>query len=63
MREHLSTFLARVDARSQGMGSGRGLPRHVRRELAGFIDCGILARGFVRVACGACKQSIVVAFS
>ena len=63
MLEHLSTFFAMAEDRA-GAGSARlGLPRHVRRELAGFQDCGILSRGFVRVACGTCKQSIVVAYS
>ena len=61
--EHLSTFLAMVDDRASGDFGGRGLPRHVRRELAGYIDCDILARGFVRLACPAGKQSILVAYS
>lgn len=63
MLEHLSTFFAQADGRAAGDFTRRGLPQHVRRELAGYIDCGILSRGFVRAACPACKQSIVVAYS
>jgi len=40
-----------------------GLPRHVKRELYGYLGCGILAHGAARVACPSCKDSILVAFS
>ena len=63
MLEHLSTFFAMVDGRVGVASLRAGLPRYVRRELAGFVDCGVLSRGFVRVACDTCKQSIVVAYS
>ena len=43
--ENLETFLARADMRD------RHVPRFVERELRGFLDCGILARGFLRVHC------------
>jgi hypothetical protein len=49
LREHLATFLARVDA-----CDGRGLPRFVRRELLRYLSCGVLAFGFARVRCGRC---------
>ena len=52
MQEHLETFLARTEAGA----AGPGLPRHVRRELARFLDCGFLARGFCRVVCGTCSS-------
>ncbi|MHC5066598.1 MAG: transposase, partial [Planctomycetota bacterium] len=63
MREHLATFLAQINARAESDPSRRGLPSHVRRELSGFLDCGILASGFVRAYCPACRQSVLVAFS
>ena len=63
MQEHLSTFLAMADARAEIDPSGSGLPRYVRRELDGFLSCGILARGFVRAFCPSCRQSILVAYS
>ena len=55
VQEHLETFL-------QGTQSDEhaGLPRHVRREFYGYLDCGILARGAARVACAACNDSCKV---
>jgi hypothetical protein len=35
----------------------------VERELRGFLACGILAHGFVRVHCDACGKDRLVAFS
>ena len=63
MGEHLVTFLAMAEVRSQAAPGQSGLPRYVRRELEGFLSCGILARGFVRAVCPSCHQSIVVAYS
>lgn len=53
--EHLATFLAWADA-----DECRTLPRFVRRELLGYLDCGILQRGFAVVRCG---KGELVAFS
>jgi hypothetical protein len=53
----LETFLARAQARE------RPMPRFVERELRGFLRCGILAHGFVRVHCDDCGLDRVVAFS
>ena len=53
----LETFLARAEQRE------RPVPRFVVRELRGFLDCGILARGFLRVHCDACGRDRLVAFS
>jgi Transposase zinc-binding domain len=47
---HLETFLGRQRERS------RLVPRFVERELRFFLDCGVLARGFLRVHCDACGQ-------
>jgi len=55
---HAQTMLAKLrDA------DGNGLPRYVERELAAYLRCGILAHGFLRVRCQACRDEIVVAFS
>jgi hypothetical protein len=35
----------------------------VERELDGFVDCGVLARGFARMRCGACGYELLVPFS
>jgi hypothetical protein len=55
VQTELETFLARALARE------RPVPRFVERELRGFLGCGILAHGFVRVHCDACGLDRVVA--
>ena len=56
---HLSGFLAQAD-----LDDGRpGLPGFVRRELSALLDCGILARGFLRVRCARCREDLLVPFS
>ena len=40
---------------------GGGLPRHVERELAEYLRCGVLAHGFASVRCTTCHEEIVVA--
>ena len=55
--EQLETFLARQRERD------RLVPRFVERELRSFLECGILAHGFIRVYCDACRRDRVVPFS
>ena len=55
--EQLETFLERQRRR------GRPVPRFVERELRSYLDCGILARGFLRVHCDACGKDRLVAYS
>ena len=43
--------------------SGRPLPKFVRDELEGYLRCGILSYGCVRVRCGECGYDRLVAFS
>jgi hypothetical protein len=38
-------------------------PSYVARALRRFLECGVLAHGFVRVRCAACKGESLVAFS
>jgi len=57
VQAELETFLARAEARE------RPVPRFVERELRGFLRCGVLAHGFVRVRCDSCGLDRVVAFS
>jgi hypothetical protein len=40
-------------------GRGRVVPRFVESELRAFLDCGVLARGFVRVHCDICRMDRV----
>ena len=54
---HVETFLARQRERD------RLVPRFVEREFRSFLDCGILARGFLRVHCDACRLDRIVPYS
>jgi hypothetical protein len=54
---HLETFLARQRQRD------RVVPRFVELELRAFLDCGVLARGFLRVHCDACGLDRLVPYS
>jgi len=58
VRENLETLYAAVDA-----GEGNKLPAFVRKELEGYLDCGILACGFAHLKCERCGERRVVSFS
>jgi ribosomal protein S27E len=53
----LETFLARQQQRD------RLVPSFVESELRAFLDCGIPARGFLRVHCDDCGQDRIVPYS
>jgi hypothetical protein len=55
--ENLESFLMRQQDR------GHVVPRFVEKELRAFLDCGVLARGFVRVHCDSCGMDRVVPYS
>ena len=58
VQEQLETFLAQVEAKT-----GAGLPEFVKDEFDAFLECGILAHGFLRVRCAECAHEKLVAFS
>ena len=60
VREHLESLLAECAARS---ATGCGYPAHVEAEFRRYLDCGLLANGFLRVHCDACNTDELVAFS
>ncbi len=39
------------------------IPKFVKKEVADFLSCGILANGFIRLYCKDCKSTEVLAFS
>lgn len=57
VREQLEPFLASARHR------GAPMARFVERELRAYLDCGVLANGFLRVSCGGCGHDRLVAFS
>ena len=42
---------------------GRGLPRFIAKAVDGFIKCGMLGHGFLRLYCKTCRTDQLVAFS
>ncbi len=58
VQEHLETFLAQVE-----LETGAGLPEFVKEEFDAFLECGILAHGFLRLRCAECAHEKLVAFS
>ena len=48
LAEHMETFIERTRS------SDRQLPDHVEEELRAYLECGILAHGFLRVRCEDC---------
>ena len=57
--DHLETFLASLDADPDA----KGLPAYVERELYDYLQCGILAYGFLRLGCDTCQHEMLLAFS
>ena len=58
IQENVETFFAQVEAET-----GAGLPDFVKDEFEAFLDCGILANGFLRLRCPDCAHEKLVAFS
>ena len=57
--EHLETFLASFDADPDA----KRLSDYVQREFYDYLQCGILAHGFLRLGCDTCKKEVLLAFS
>ncbi len=59
MRDNLETLYGAI---ADGALAVR-IPKHARKELLAYLDCGLLCRGFARLSCGECGESLLVAFS
>src|ERR1019366_5335590 len=57
VRDNVETLYAAME------DSGRTLPAFVRKELDGYLDCGLLCRGFAHLVCQGCDERRLVAFS
>ena len=55
--EELETFLVVQRERDHD------IPGFVEREFRAFLDCGVFARGLIRVHCDSCGLDRVVGFS
>jgi hypothetical protein len=58
VRDNLETLYGAVDDGAVTIA----LPGFVKKELEGFLDCGLLCRGFARVKCESCDEQHLVAF-
>jgi hypothetical protein len=58
VQQHAASFIAHTEA-----GTGAELPRFIKDEFDAFLECGILAHGFVRLRCGECGHDKLLAFS
>ncbi len=58
VQEHVETFFAQVE-----LVPGSGVPDFVKDEFDAFLECGILAHGFLRLRCVDCAHEKLVAFS
>jgi hypothetical protein len=59
VRENLATFTSAIEAGFEG-GS---LPEFVKAELADYLSCSVLGRGFAHLLCEGCGRSRLVAFT
>jgi hypothetical protein len=59
VRDNLETLYGAID---DGALDVR-LPKHAKKELEAYLDCGLLCRGFARLRCASCEHSQLVAFS
>jgi hypothetical protein len=57
--EHLETFLASL----HDDPDAKGLPAYVEREFYDYLQCGVLAYGFLRLGCDTCPKETLLAFS
>jgi len=59
VRDNLETLYGAI---SDGALAVR-IPKHARKELEAYLDCGLLCRGFARLLCEGCGERRLVAFS
>jgi len=58
VQQHAATFFAQAQD-----AAGADLPQFVKDEFDAFLECGILAHGFLRLRCGDCGHDKLLAFS
>ena len=58
VQQHAASFIAHTEA-----STGAELPKFVKDEFDDFLECGILAHGFLRLRCAECGHDKLLAFS
>ena len=59
VRDNLETLYGAIDDEALAVR----IPKHARKELEAYLECGLLCRGFARLRCQECGESRLVAFS
>ena len=58
VQQHAAIYFAEAEAAADA-----DLPQFVKDKFEAFLECGILAHGFLRLRCGDCGHDKLVAFS
>jgi hypothetical protein len=53
VQDNLATLYGAVDDGALAIA----LPRFVKKEREGYLDCGLLCRGFARLRCDGCEET------
>ena len=61
--QHAQSFFAQSFFAQTEETTGASLPQFVKDEFEAFLECGILAQGFLRLRCADCGHDKLVAFS
>ena len=56
VQQHAASFIAHTEASTDAE-----LPRFIKDEFDAFLECGILAHGFLRLRCGECGHDKLLA--
>ena len=59
VRDNLETLYGAIDDEALAVR----IPKHARKELEAYLECGLLCRGFARLRCEECGESRLVALS
>ena len=59
VQENLDTLYGAVEDGALAIA----LPKFVKKELEGYLECGLLCHGFARLKCGSWDETRLVAFS
>ena len=58
VQQHAASFITHIEA-----STGAELPRFIKDKFDAFLECGIVAHGFLRLRCGECGHDKLLAFS
>ena len=63
VQQHACSSTPQPSSRRLKAAAGADLPQFVKDEFDAFLECGVLAHGFLRLRCGDCGHDKLVAFS